>query len=366
MKKIRFQILIPAAVLLLLAVGCFVTSRVLAGRLDSQRAAERWAGEGKLPFAQLSCFMGPGDGITPGSVYAFRQTLTNTLAESDLDTSDPARLFVDAFSARGSAKVSGDHGSADAAVTAVGGDYFLFHPLRLLSGSYIREDDLSDDRVVLDRELAWRLFGGEDLEGMTVTIGADPTPYVVAGVVERERDFATRRARGEGMDLYMSFRAYSALTGSSAAGGQDSNASGALGVDCYELVMPQPVKGYAEGIVKEQFKLTEGEILNNTERYSLSSLWQILRAFGSRSMHLTGVVYPYWENAARCLGDWCTLFFALALVFGALPVLMGLLLGLGSLIRLKDYLAKKLPALASDAIERSRRRRYRGSHLGRS
>ena len=60
---------------------------------------------------------------------------------------------------------------------AVGGQFFEFHPLRLLSGSYIAEGDLSPDRVLLDRELAWELFGGTELTGMSVEVKED-------GVVE--------------------------------------------------------------------------------------------------------------------------------------------------------------------------------------
>ena len=363
MKKKKLILLVLVCALTAAALTCFLICRALASGLDSQTAAERWAGESEMPFAQLSCFMGSKDNIAPGNIYAFRQSLEKKLTEASLEAPADTRLYSDAWSAVGDVRVTGDHGSSDAAVTAVGGSFFRFHPLRLLSGSYISEEDMMDDRVVLDRELAWRLFGGEELEGMTVTLGADPRPYVIAGVVEREQDFASKKAHAGGMGLYMSFRAYSAL---SAGGSGGASGSGGAVIDCYELVMPQPVKGFAEGIVKEGLGLQDGEVLNNTGRFGVPALWSILRSFGSRSMHLTNVRYPYWENAARCVEDWCVLFFALALVFAAIPALMAAGMGLVGLIRLKDYLGKKLPALASDTVERHRRKRWQGgAHLKR-
>jgi hypothetical protein len=36
------------------------------------------------------------------------------------------------------------------------------------------------DRVVLDEEMAWKLFGAKDVSGLQVTIAG--SPYLVAGV----------------------------------------------------------------------------------------------------------------------------------------------------------------------------------------
>ena len=47
---------------------------------------------------------------------------------------------------------------------------FLFHPLPLRSGSYISNRDFTYDRVVLDEELSWALFGSYDVAGQTVWI----------------------------------------------------------------------------------------------------------------------------------------------------------------------------------------------------
>ena len=353
LKKITLIILIANAALAILSAICLAVCFSFPGRLQSQLAAERWTGASELRFEQLSCFMSESDSLNLDNIYEFRYKLGKKLTEASLEAPENGALFNDAWSAFGKVKVFGDHGNAECSVIAVGGDYFFFHPLKLLSGSYISEDDLMGDRVLLDRELAWRLFGGTDLQGMTVTI--DNIPYVVAGVVEREVDFASKKAYGDGgAGMYMSYSAYSALT----AGEESAGAP----VDCYEIVMPQPVEDFAEGLLKENFAIGSGEIINNSGRFTFGEIFGIIKQFGTRSMHTTSVIYPYWENAARCLGDWCALFMLLAIIFGVSPLVCAFVVLMILLIRLKDYLADNVPEWTVGAIDRARKKRYSASH----
>jgi hypothetical protein len=67
-----------------------------------------------------------------------------------------------------------------------------------------------DDRVLLDRETAWLLFGGTELSGMSFSING--VPFVVAGVYDHDGDRFTRRAVDEGvMSIYMSWEGYRRL-----------------------------------------------------------------------------------------------------------------------------------------------------------
>lgn len=350
LKPFTKRVLIVNAALLVLALVCLTVSLSLSGALESQKAAARWAGEDAESYAQLSCFMSGGDSVDLGQIYTFRQALETRLTEEALEEPENARQYTDAWSAVRSLNVSGAHGSAAAAATAVGGDFFFFHPLRLLSGSYIAEGDYMDDRVVLDRELAWRLYGSDNLAGLTVEI--EGVPFVVAGVIDRDRDAASQKAQSAqnpqsvSMGLYLSYSAYCRLEG----------ADGAIG--CYEIVMPEPVRGFAESFMKERFPLGGGELVVNSGRFGVKGSWGILRDFGTRSMRLTDVVYPDWENAARYLGDWCALLLAAALALAVCPAVTGcIVLGIG-LVHGYHYLARKLPALIAEAVDRLRKKRY--------
>ena len=65
-------------------------------------------------------------------------------------------------------------------IIGVGGDFFQFHPLNMISGNVFSENDISKDRVVLDENTAWTLFGAYDIAGKTVTI--EGRQFVIAGV----------------------------------------------------------------------------------------------------------------------------------------------------------------------------------------
>ncbi|MBQ9412914.1 MAG: ABC transporter permease [Oscillospiraceae bacterium] len=351
MKKRRIIFCIVWGALAAFSLLSLGICRALSGSLADQRAAERWKGENELEFAQLSCFMNAGDRLTLTDIYTFRGKLQNRLTEASFTAEEGGSLFTDAWCAFGTLDAAGEHGSGKANAVAVGGNFFHFHPMRLVSGSYLREDDVMDDRVLLDRELAWRLYGGDDLAGLTVTLGPEAKPFVIAGVVDHDDGFFSAKARQDGMTVYLSYSAWSAMAG-----------EGGAQADCYELVMPQPVEGFAEGIVKELFPLGGGETLNNTARFSLKQCWENVRQFGTRSMHLTSVIYPEWENAARGLEDWCSLFFALAVLFAVFPSGSGFVLFLIGLVRLKDRLARTLPGAVSGALDRSRQRRWERNH----
>ena len=95
-------------------------------------------------------------------------------------------------------------------------------------------------------------------------------------------------------------------------------------ITAYEIVMPDPVEGYASSTVKKAFGEESGVIVvDNTNRYKIPSLWEDIRQFALLGMRTGAVRYPYWENVA--LG-WETIFAALFLLECILIVLTILLL----------------------------------------
>ena len=346
-RGLRF--LLANAVLALASMGFLLACLFLLGRQAGPRRAAEFAGDSGIEFGKLSVYMGAGDKLSLGDIYSFRKALLDKMSEASLELPAGGSSFVDAWCAFGSARASGGHGSAEVTVNAVGGEFFFFHPLRLKSGAYLCEDDVMDDLVVLDRELAWRLYGGDDLVGLTIMV--NDRPFLIGGVVERDRDFASRKAKDEGNQLFMSYSAWNAMS-------EDRTTP----IDCYELAAAQPVKGFLEGFMKEKFPLGGGELVNDSQRASLGGAWSALRQFGERSMRRTALRYPEWENAARCIEDWCALCVALAALFTVCPAVSALIaLGIG-LVRLRKYLSAKLPALASAAVDRAHVRRWERLH----
>ena len=350
-RKKRIFLLALNALLVLLALLCLLTIRILSANMEAQRAAERWQGESGTAFRQISCYLPVDEKQSLNDMYAFRYKLLDALHKAALDIDNDESLFVDAWSAVDKLTVSSSRASGEASVIAVGGEFFQFHPIRLLSGSYLSENDLMQDRVLLDEDLAWLLFGGTELTGMSLKING--VPFVVAGVIEREQDFASKRAYTVGQGLYMSYEAYVSLTGTE-------------GISCYELVLPEPVDGFALDTVKAAFPLGRGEALENTGRFAPLRLYQLLGQAGTRSMQAMGMMYPYWENAARCVEDICVMLLLAATLFLTVPAVTALVFLIRLLKRgkegLEEQVLPKLKDSAEEAVRVRQRRRWEKKH----
>lgn len=333
------------------ALLCLWRVLALGAGLDSQQAARRWRGGGKGDFAQISCFVPVDEAVSQSDVYAFRMKLLDQYHAAALDAEGTDGLWVDAWSGIGKLPVSSSRATGEASVIAVGGDFFTLHPLRLLSGSYIGESDLMHDRVLLDEELAWLLFGGIELQGMSLRINGEP--FVVAGVIEREQDSASLMAYTAGQGLYMSYDAYVGLTGTE-------------NITCYELVSAEPVKGWTAQVARENFKLGRGEVLQNSGRFGLGRLLRLVEKLDSRSMQAMGMIYPYWENAARVTEDRCVRWLLLAILLVLIPAVTAVVETFRLLRRGKDKLEDELlPRLkdnAEEAVRKRQRKRWEKKH----
>lgn len=349
-RRLRVKTVLPF-VFVLAALICFLIMRLLSGMLPAQQEAERWQGEGETAFSQISCYL-PVDGkLTLSQINTFRSSAMQKLEEASVDLTDGKVLMTDAWSTSGKVTAVSALGKGEAAVIAVGGSYFDFHPLRLLSGDYLRETDLMQDRVLLDEDLAWLLYGGTQLQGMELKLNG--VPFIVAGVVERETDFASKQAYTAGMGLYMSYDAYLALNADA-------------GIDCYEFVLAEPVKGFALNAARDKFPIGNGEILCNSTRFTYSRLLGLMLQYGRRSMQTHGIIYPYWENAARCVEDWA----ALCALLGTLLLIYPLVMAAITLVRwfrrgkekLEDDWIPAVKDSAEEAIRVRQRRRWERKH----
>ena len=296
MMKLNKKAVIPlcCAALMLLSVGICegVTAAGFAGQIH-QTAAERWDSDGSVPCAQISAFFSRDSAPSPASVESLRDSINKALTTASLAPKNKdARLWYDAWSTeQGSVSVQGaKKQEMTALATAVGGEFFLAHPMKLLSGGYIRPDDLMHDRVVIDSLLAWYAFGSSDVAGMELTI--DGTVYQIAGVVEPAQDRITQTAYGDKPRVYVPF----------AADDSDSaeSYSAAARIGCYEVVLPNPVRGFAEKTVSDALGEREHmQLVVNTRRGTIARRWSTLRHLREMSVASDGIAYPWWENAAR-------------------------------------------------------------------
>ena len=308
---------VNVVLLVLFGVCCALYSSA-AGTLQAQAVAERWRGGNETPYAQVSLYRDSSDAMMYRDVYMFRQGIEDALVAASLDPEANEMIFTDAFCVVDKINVSSAKTkNVETTLYAVGGDFFTFHPLKLSSGTYIAERDLNRDLVVIDRELSWTLFGSVDTVGLTLTVGGNE--YIVAGVVERDDDFFSAKVSQPVSAIYMPFAAvYDYETAV---------------ITSYEAVMPNPVDNFAMDTMKNLS--TSGEFVENSERFKLANISDLIFSFGKRAISTSGVSCPTWESAARLCEDYLALIAALAAVFVLLPAVFTVILIVRGYLALK-------------------------------
>ncbi len=320
--------------------------------LADQQAALRWDREGGA--AQVSCFFTRDVEVDDFQIMSFEKQLESALTEAAVVLENPnARLFVDAYSAQGKITVTSSQSTLDAAAVGIGGDFFFFHPVKLVNGSYFSGNDLMQDFVILDEEAAWQLFGSSDIQGMSVMIGG--APHYVAGVIEREKGRFAEAAGLKNTVVYVSKESLEEY-------GQSE------GIGCYEVAAPNPVKGFVAKELKEKFGLKEDEMLvvENSSRYSLEAMIPVALDFGTRSMQNAALHLPYWENIARGYED----VKAVVLLFQFILLLIpGIILFAAGIIKWKNrkYTLKDIWMILMDkkdrALEKARAEKNKWEHF---
>jgi len=325
------------------AVGCVLGLGSVSNTLEALTGADRFRGTGETRFAQLACYLPVDDGKSEEDILAFRQSLDSKLVEQAMEAPEGGSLYIDAYyGVENVTAASENSGGTTVKAVGVGGDFFYFHPYQLRSGSYIDEDDLMDDLVVLDEEMAWKLFGGVDLAGLTMTINNQP--FVVAGVISRETDFASTKAYTGDGGIFMSYSAMQRLM-------EDASVTG------YEIIMPDPITNFAKGILEDTFPIGNGDIVENSSRYTPGRLLEVIRSFGQRSMRTNGVIYPYWENAVRLTEDYAALLLVLAVVLAMCPVLFVLVIVIREIRRAYRLAKVRIPEKVEAVVEKRKEER---------
>ena len=338
-----------AVVSFLLFLLLFVWSNHLANMQDAQQMAGRWSEKGDV--AQISCFFSSKAEVTEDTIKSFEYSLKNVLQEASItETSEnpSARLWADAYSADGKITLVNGRNTLEANAIGIGGDFFLFHPLKLITGSYFSGNDLMQDYCVIDQDAAWQLFGSNDVVGMTVYIGN--VPHIVTGVVRRPEG---RMEKAAGLNSTVVYVSYETL---------DTYGTN-NGINHYEIVMPNPVDEFAYGKVKDGIGVDEKnvEIVENSKRYSLVNRIKTIFAFGTRSMNGKAIIYPYWENLARGYED----IIALLTVFMLLLLLYPIVTIIWCFVhwwRHKGWTLKDVWHTGRDKIERAAERRREKKH----
>lgn len=306
MKKIEIKwglktILLLVNIGLLLIIAFF--GRMSANRCKkyySQQMATRWESKDNS-YAQVTGFLSSKRNVQEDGIAGIRSSLQETLVKDSLHESKGAsRVWVDAFSGETTTTLWREKTTQQVRAVGVGGDFFQFHPFPLKSGSYFTPEDLNPDRIVVDENFAWNMFGSNDIVGMQVWL--QDKIYTIAGVVGVEEDSLYRATYGERSRVYFPYQ-------------ELKEQCPDLQITCYEAVLPNPITNYAKNALSAACGLGEGEeegekkdtplcfeeveVIENSNRYKPAPLLHGLSLRKYEMMRTNSVVYPFWENLAR-------------------------------------------------------------------
>lgn len=300
----RVRLLITAGISLLVGflfvfIGCKVSDS-----LDDQNFVERW---GDDDYAQVTAFFSELAAVDDDGIRQIQFNIEKKLKEDSISKEDAdSRLWISAYSANGEVNASSAKESVKVNAIGVGGDFFLFHPLKLVEGSYFSGDNIMKDLVVIDTDTAWKLFGSYNVIGQIVEIGS--VRHVVVGVVEKETGKLNDLAGNGGPTLYLSY--------------DSLKTNGTITyLNSFEALMPDPISDYAKDTLTKSIMADEArfEVIQNSGRYHWTKLLGNAKNFGTRGMTGKAIVFPYWENIARAHEDYLTPICLLGCVLFILP-----------------------------------------------
>lgn len=299
--------------LVIIAVGLAVfgiltaISGAVARTQTTQYSAKYWDPDGR--YSMVSVFLPKDNRITQNKVQQLEYTLDQALVKEAIEApADNARLYVSSYSTKTQAALSsGRSGSQTCTAYGVGGDFFRFHNYELISGSYLLEDSLMSDYVVLDEEAAWKVFGAIEVDGMTLKYNGKE--YIVAGVVKPQDGYKSKDGGAEAGTVFFPI-------------GELEN-----GADCYEIIFPNPVSGFAVKQIKEAFTSCgysedDIKIVNNSERYGFVNSAKRLLKWTQKGMSFKALSYPYWENSAIAVENIYDVFTLFRIIFIVPPIVI--------------------------------------------
>ena len=276
----------------------------IAGSLKYNYAAERWT-QGKGGASQISCYFSNDSGFTAENVEAVRNSIASSLSNSGVETNKT--VIPDSYYTQlGKFNINCDRNTSyQANVTAVGGRFFLFRDFNLLKGAYFSENDNMHNSIVIDRSLAFKLYGSENVAGFNVYING--VRFVITGVIADPKSKYEKECSGNIPHVYILYQAVGLIS------------ADVKNVDSYECIIPEPVDELAYNTVNSIFNESYKDkclIIKNTDRFSSKVIQKQLKTMKQSVVMDKAIELPYWENASRMAEfDLSILYFIRVLLF---------------------------------------------------
>lgn len=200
--------------------------------------------------------------------------------------------------------------SVDVEIMAVGGNFKALHPMEYLSGGFLPEIPVDNRQIVINDVLAWRLYKSYDVTGETVTLWGQQ--FTVIGVVRvSDKGVISKTSVNEPRAyVYFSYldeleaSGYFSLESGDNGGSGLTGTSSKLAINCYEVILPESVKGVGYTDLISALPSYSGNnpqmyVVRNTGRFGILKIYDYMMPVGEMSRKLSDYAFPYWEDAAQ-------------------------------------------------------------------
>ena len=338
---------------IVLSSALLIYGGVLKNSQHTQFSYKEWeSSEKKLACSQVSAFFTDNSDFSTDTLNNTRSSIQSKITDASLSAKENTRLWYDScYSRFGKASVTGNTtGRQESEINVVNSDFFLLHKLKLVNGAFFSDSDIMHDYAVIDELAAWKLFGSSDVCGMTINI--NNVTFYISGVTETPKNKIDKKCYGKYPQIYISYEGASSLC--------DKKYTD---IDCYEAVLPQPVKKFASSAFKsalEEFS-DDAVILENTNRFSFFKRLKALKKIENSVANEKPVIFPWWEKSARITEFRLSFIYFFSLILLIIPFINLIKL----LVRLykasKEQKTKAFNSI-SNAFDKFRTRKYRKEH----
>ncbi len=346
-RKINLIILIADIILgaaLLSAAAYYLKA---ADEVSLQSSADRWAYDSEMPYSAISVYTGETSAFSVGEIYSSRKKIIDKVKEQLSDTEDG--FYSDCYSARKELIVSGNKDSAMMAAFITGGDYFTVHIPEIVSGSVYTDESANIDTIVLDDLASWKLFGSLDTSGMNVS--ANGKNYIISAVIRSPQTKYLKNAyEDDGLTgtVYLPYQSMEEI-----------------GFSAYDILLPDPIEGFAEGIVRESFGFAEDtksvSVIDSRSEFKLKKISENAKNRRKLLNSDSDIIYPFYADADRAAHmDIYTLYSIFFVPFVLL--LISACYWIVSFCALLAYIAKRIYRYFDDKADKKKLLKYYETH----
>jgi len=347
-KKVLKASGITAIVFLLCVVLCLLAELIVvitAGKFEYIHAGDRWSSNGER-YAVVSLYTEEGSAVSYDQITQWAFNMDSALLAASVTPAEGARSWTYSALCESTQSVTGPKGRVTAEVMAVCGDFFTVHPMNFVFGSPFLNDNTNPMGIVLDRNLAWELFGAENIIGMPLEIGG--FEYIITGIVEKESDRGMYGyTYGERPRMYMSYAGYSKISGAGAD------------ITVFEAVLPNSYSSFARNTFDSVVSHNQetASVLEVSDRFSLAVRFANMNLLPYSWIRSDRIEYPYWENEARAADFGCAVLMIFEVAFAAVGAASMLLSFI--LLRVSGYTVLDTVKNTVRKIEANRSRKKR-------